>query len=856
MTVLSAKPSLSWNSAAKIAWRELQASQAKFLFVILSVAIGVAALTGVRGFSDSFEHTLLGEARTIMAADLSARMFRQPTTDEEQSLNAMATHGIDRTEVTDTVSMVSSPGDPVPLLVSLKAVDPAHYPYYGAVQLQPAGNLAQVLTDGTVVVADDLLIRLHTQVGASLKIGNTAFRIAAVLVHEPDRMSSGMGLGPRVMMTQAGLEKSGLLQQGSRSGERFLFKLSPAGGDITAARSRLEQVLPDAQVTDFRESNPALTDGLKRSTGLLSLICLVAMVLGAIGVAMAMRAHLQQRVEVLAIMKSIGARSADILRIYLLQTVLLGLAGGVIGVLLGLGVEWIFPLLLGKLMPMQADLRLPWHSAVAGMATGILTTVLFCLPPLLSIRTVRPNLVLRRLVEEPSAQQSWSVRLRNSKAQWLVAIVILLGLGGIAAALSDSLVVGKWFAGALCALLAVILGMAALTLRLVRAFLSRTRIHLRSWLRHGLANLYRPGNQSAAVLAALGMGVMLILTVYLMQHGVIGEMKLTSGPDLPNIFLVDISNKELEGVKQLLAHQPAVQGALETLPSVSGRIVSVDGTDTEGLKLKNYPKRLLQSVSLTWSAGLPAGATLVSGKWWNQDDGQSLAVTEHIAERLQLHLGSHIALTSNGKAIQANVTTIIRHNGQHVYGRSEFILTPSALSGLPVIWYGAAHVDPRQVGVVQRALFNAYPTVTVINIADVIETVQGVVQQITVVVRFLAAFSILSGAIILASSIASTHFRRVREVVVLKTLGAKRNHIAAVFSVEFVVLGLLAGLVGVIFANLLTRILLHKLDVSFHMEWLATLVALVGTAILATVTGWAASFRILGQKPLQILREE
>jgi putative ABC transport system permease protein len=853
---MTTKPSLTWASAAKIAWRELQASRAKFLFVILSVAIGVAALTGVRGFSDSFQKTLLGEARTIMAADLSARMFRQPTPEEEQALNAMASHGIQRTQITDTVSMVSSPGDPVPLLVSLKAVDPQQYPFYGTVDLQPAGDLRQVLTDSTVVVADDMLIRLHTQVGASLKIGDSNFRIAAILVREPDRMSSGMGLGPRVMMTQSAIEKSGLLQQGSRSGERFLFKLSPKSGSIAAVRARLEQVLPDAQVTDFRESNPALTDGLKRSTGLLSLICLVAMVLGAIGVAMAMRAHLQQRIEVLAIMKSIGARSSDILRIYLFQTVLLGLVGGLIGASLGLGVEWIFPSLLGRFLPIRLDLQFPWHSALAGLGTGMLTTVLFCLPPLLQIRSVRPNLVLRRMVEEPSGPQSWWMRLRQSKAQWIIAIFILVGLGAIAAALSDSVVVGRWFAGTLCALLVVILGMAALTLRVLRAFLSRTRLHLQSAVRHGLANLYRPGNQSAAVLAALGVGVMLILTVFLMQHGVIGEMKLTAGPNLPNVFLVDISSKELDGVKHLLAQQPEVQGDVETVPSVAGRIISVDGTAADELTLKNYPKRLLQTVSLTWSKVLPEGATMVQGAWWDTDDGESLAVSQHIAQRLQLHLGSRIVFTSNGRTMQAKVVAIIRHTGQHVYSRSEFILTPKALAGLPVVWYGAVHVDPRQVGEVQRALFNSYPTITVINIADVIETIQAVVQQITVVVRFLAAFSILSGAVILASSIASTHFRRVREVVVLKTLGAKRNHIVAVFSVEFIVLGLLAGLVGVIFANLLSRVLLHRLDVAFHIEWLATLIALAGTAVLATVTGWVTSFRILGQKPLQVLREE
>lgn len=859
------KPSLTWSSAGKVAWRELQASKAKFLFVIFSVAIGVAALTGVRGFSDSFERTLLGEARTIMAADLSARMFRQPTGAEEQQLNALASKGVDRTEVTEMVSMASSPSDPVPLLVSLKAVDPSKYPFYGRVLLDPDGELGRVLTDSTVVVADDLMIRLHTNVGATLKIGDSTFRIAAVLVREPDRMSSSMGLGPRVMISQRGLEKSGLLQQGSRAGERFLFKLSPKSGSITRVRAQVEEILPDAQVIDFRETNPALTEGLNRSTGLLSLICLVAMVLGAIGVAMAMRAHLQQRIEVLAIMKSVGARSSDILRIYLLQTVLLGLAGGLIGVFLGLAVQWVFPSLLGRLISVQMEQHFPLRSALAGLGTGILTTVLFCLPPLLDIRHIRPNLVLRRMVEEGSDATAGSfiaflkriwARVRGDKAQWIVAVVILVGLAGIAAALSDSLVVGRWFAAALCGLLLFILAACAVTLRVVRAFLERTRLHLRSAVRHGLANLYRPGNQSAAVLAALGLGVMLILTVFLMQRSVIQRVQLTAASNLPNVFLIDISSKELPGIKQLMAKQPGVRGEMETLPIVSGRILSIDGAPAETLKLKNFPRRLLQSVPLTWAAQVPAGTEVTRGRWWETDDGESIAVTEHIAQRLHLHIGSQLTLVSNQKTIHGRVTAFIKNDGQHVYGRSEFILTPSALTALPVVWYGAVHVEPNQVGSMQRVLFNAYPTVTVINIADILETIQGVIRQITVVVRFLAAFSILSGAVILASSIASTRFRRIREVVVLKTLGAKRSHVVTVFSVEFIILGLLAGAVGVVFANLLSRVLLNRLEVAFHIDWPASVLSVIATAVLATATGWLASFRILGQKPLQVLREE
>ena len=856
------RPSLSWNSAAKIAWREMQASKTKFLFVIVSVAIGVGALTGVRGFSDSFQKTLLGEARTIMAADLSARMFRQPTSQEEKQLNAMASAGIQRTEVTEMVSMASSPADPVPLLISLKVVDPAKYPFYGTVRLEPAGQLSRVLTGSTVVVAEDLLIRLHLKIGDTLKIGNASFRIAAILEHEPDRMSSSMGLGPRVMMAQSGLERSGLVQQGTRAGERFLFKLPSQRSDIAKERARLEGVLSDAQVTDFRETNPALTEGLTRSTGLLSLICLVAMVLGAVGVAMAMRAHLQQRVEVLAIMKSIGARSAGILRIYTLQTVMLGLAGGLLGVFLGLGIEWIFPALLGGLLPVQAVLQFPLRSALAGLGTGILTTLLFCLPPLLDIRKVRPNLVLRRMVEENGAapetasiRRLWS-RLKNDRVQWIVGLVILAGLAAIAAALTDSMVVGRWFAAALCGLLLVIFVVAALTLRLLRAFLNRTRLHLKSFLRHGLANLYRPGNQSAAVLAALGLGAMLILTVFLMQHAVVRRMQETASPKIPNVFLVDIGSHELAGLKGLLSQQPGVRGEMETLPVVSARLMSIDGTPVEQLTLKNYPKRMLRSVAVSWSLSTPAGTEVVGGRWWDEDDGQSIAVSQRLAQRFHLRLGSRLTFLSNGRTIQAVVAAFTKADGQHIYGRTEFLFTPKALAGLPVVWYGAVHVEPSAVAELQRKLFDSYPTVTVINIVDVLQTIQGVVGQITVVVRFLAAFSILSGAVILASSIASTRFRRIREVVVLKTLGARRNNIAAVFSVEFIVLGLLAGMVGAVFANLLARILLSKLDVVFRIEWPASLLAIAGTALLATATGWLASYRMLGQKPLQVLREE
>jgi putative ABC transport system permease protein len=265
---------------------------------------------------------------------------------------------------------------------------------------------------------------------------------------------------------------------------------------------------------------------------------------------------------------------------------------------------------------------------------------------------------------------------------------------------------------------------------------------------------------------------------------------------------------------------------------------------------------MLEQAELTWADAPPEGDKVTQGAWWKGGDAAELSVGEGVARRLNLSVGSAVEIEIGGTARALKVGAIYRADGQHLGARVEFVLPSGLLKDQPSTWYGGVHIDPKQVPTMERGLFAAFPTVTVINVADVLERIESVVDQITFVVRLLAGFSILAGLTILASSIASTRFRRMQEAVVLKTLGATRMRIVRTFSVEFSVLGLLAGLVGVIFANLLTRVLLHRLEASFHIEWGATAIALVGTAVLATATGWLASYRILGLRPLQVLREE
>jgi putative ABC transport system permease protein len=853
-----ANRALSWRRAAAIAWRDLKSAPGKFAFVVLSVAVGVAALVGVRGFSESFRRTLTTEARSLMAGDLSARIYREPTADEEKKLAAFEKQigDVRATWVTETVSMASVPPDPVPLLVSLKAVDPAEYPYYGTADLEPQMTLQQALQGDSAVVADEFLIRLNAHVGESLRLGGRSFKITAVLKQEPDRMTAGAGFGPRVMISNAALDRTGLLAPGSRAGHRLLMRL-PVRADQTAVRKLVEDALPDAQVMDFKEGSPALSQGLDNATAILSLICLVAMVLGAIGVAMAMHAHLEQRMDMLAILKAVGARSADLLRIFLLQTLGLGLAGGVIGVAAGVGVMETLPAVFGKLLPLHTVIEFPWRSVAAGLGTGLLTTLLFCLPPLLDVRAVRPVLVLRRLVEQgPQGFRELLARWWGRRLQLGLSLIVLLALGGIAWALSDSVKVGGWFALLFAITLMVLLVLAAVALRTLRFLLNRVRLRLPSFLRHGLANLYRPGNQSAAVLASLGTGVMLILAVYLMQGSLLRDLRETASPKLPNIFLIDVTTDEVAGVKEFFQHQVGVAQALDLIPVVTGRFVSLNGQPLEKLKDQHFPRRMLENAELSWADAAPAGDKITNGKWWSHGDVAEMAVGEGAAKRLHLGVGSVVELEVGGIARTLKVAAVYRADGEHLGARVQFVLPSGQIKDEPATWYGGAHIDSKRVAEMERALFATYPTISVINVADVLDRIESVVDQITFVVRFLAGFSILAGLMILASSIASARFRRMREAVVLKTLGATRMRIVRTFSVEFSVLGLLAGSVGVVFANVLTRVLLRKLEVGYHLDWRATLVALVGTAILATATGWIASYRILGLRPLEVLREE
>ena len=857
---MSATSTTAWGTARKIAWRETKASTGRFVFVVLAVAVGVAALTGVRGFARSFQSMLEKNARTFMAADLTIRTFTLPTPSQTAFMDSMAARGIARTQITETITMAALAADSVPILISVKAVDPKLYPFYGAVKLNPEKPLADALTPDAVVVADGVLLRLNAKVGDSIRLGGQPFRIAAEIINEPDRMTGSLNAGPRVMISREGLERTGLLIAGSRAAERYLFKV-PLTIDVKALGKDLKASFKEGLVADYTEAHPLIAQGLKQSTTFLSLVSLVALVIGALGVATAIQAHLQQRMDSIAIMKCLGAKSAQVLRIYLLQTTGLGLVGSAVGIAFGSMVQMAFPIFLQKYFHLDVVPGFDPVSALQGLLIGVLTVLLFTVPPLLSIRDIRPALIFRReMAAPPAGFRAWWKRMAGTIG---TAVVILLFVGLIAAWLSDNATTGRYFALAVAGGLAILSAVAWAMLRGLRWVSRHLPRSAGPLLRQGIANLYRPGNHAGAAVMALGVGVMFTSTVWIVQRGLLKDLIRTAPPGMPNVYLLDVTAANRAAVYALLKGQPGVEGVPEMLGSVAARMQSMDGVVVEREKMRGFARRYAGTTSVSEAAQLPDFTQTVEGAWWKPDyhaaagEEIPLSVAEAAAKALNLHPGSLIEWSTPQRSFRSKVVAIHKSEQVRINARIEFYFPTGALEGLPVIYYGGARVKLASVAALQKSLYQKFPAITVINMADVLDIIQTVLDQISLVIRFISGFSILAGAVILASSVAGTRFRRIREVVILKTLGATRARIAKIFSIEFLIIGGVSGLMGGVLAAGFAWLALNRLmDAVTQPDIMPVFVAVAGTATLAVVTGWLASYRTLGQKPLEILRDE
>ncbi|MEX2221004.1 MAG: FtsX-like permease family protein [Candidatus Rokuibacteriota bacterium] len=830
----------------RLAWRETRGAWRHFGYFFACITLGVSALVGVGSFADSLERTVARSAKSLMGGDVEIRSTQPLPEDTAALVPELGTGsaGVATTRVRELVAMAQA-GPAQSHLVEVKAVEPG-YPFYGALVTEPARPLPSLIGGGRALVHEALLARFNLRVGDRVHLGDAELTISGVILQEPDRAIGVFSLGPRVLIASEDLDRTGLVRLGSRVRHRTLFRL-PEGRDAQAFRDRLAEALPAVQrVTTYAQAQRGLRRFWDQLTMYLGLTGLVALMVGGIGVAVSVNAFVRQKLPSIAILKALGAGWRPLLAAYLLQTALLGLGGSVLGALLGSAVQPLLAPTLTRLLPIELTLSFSLRAVLGGLAMGLGVTLLYALWPLLQIRHVSPALILRAEVEP---------RLRGRRP-WATALPIAGGLAALALWQAGSWKIGGLFAGGLAAALVLL----ALGARLIIMLARRVRWRAPAW-RQGAANLHRPGSHAGPVLVSLGLAVMLVVSIALLDRSLRAQLVERAPGITPAFFFIDIQTDQAEPFAQLVASRGATAPA-EITPVVRSRLSAVNGTPiTSGERSRREDAwYLTREYVLTWAQEAPGHNTVVAGRWWTPEEAAReplISVEEEIARQLGVGLGDTLTFDIQGVPVSGRVTSLRHVDWRSLTSNFFVIFSPGALEGAPSTFIATVRARPEQENQLQSAVVAAFPNITAIPIREVLERVSAMLDQIALAVRLVAAFSIGAGLIVMAGALAITRQQRLYQSVILKALGATRGFVSRVFAVEYALLGAAAGVAGSALAALLAwAVLRFALDVPWR--WApGTLLAGVATATtLALLVGFLGTRRLLGRRPLGVLRSE
>jgi putative ABC transport system permease protein len=881
-----------------MAWHESRGAWRHFFYFLACIAIGVGTLVGVSLFGANVDRAVTKEARGLLGGDIEIRLTHSLSLAGQAVLRSLDERGMAFTHVSELVAMAArtTHGSSVTQstqIIELKAIESA-YPLYGAIRLDPAQSLDVLLHPDErrcggqscfgAVVQESLLIRMGLTVGDQLKIGQAMFLITGIVRTEPDRMANAFSLGPRVMIAQEGVQAAELIKPGSRVRERYLVKVPP-GTPVESLLSELRGRLAadSARVSSYRAAQPQLKQFLDQLSRYLGLIGLTALFIGGLGVGISIHAFLREKLRTIAILKAVGADSATVVLTYVAQAIFLGSVGSFAGILLGMALQRGLPPLLAALFAsdlldqLGVSSELSWPSigpVMKGAALGLLSTLLFSLWPLLRIRDIHPGAIFRREAEQTAVEQEihssrwWVTWGLADRLNIGTAGVIILGLCALSVWQAGSWSIGFLFLGALSLAIAVLFVCARVFVRgLAWAPVPRVLS-----LRYAVGNVVRPGGQSAGIMVAIGIGVMVIVTVSLVEQALLSQVHENRPTDAPTFFFIDIQPDQAKEFVSLVYRQTGLARP-ELTPLVRSRLRAIDGhvvtveeglekdeKRTEGNKERGKQWYFTREYVLTFLDGLPKDNQLVKGEWWKPGQifsAPQVSVEEEAATYLGLTIGSIVEFDIQGAAVSAEVSSIRKVEWGNFSTNFYMILSPGALEGAPFTYVATVRVSPEEEVSLQQSVVASFPNVSAIHIGDVLEGFARVLDRLSLAIRAMALFCVLSGGVVMAAALAATRYRRLYESVILKTLGATRGLIARAFAIEYVLLGAVAGLIGLILGTVLSWALLrYVFDLPWSMHPRVLGVGLLLTMLLTLIVGFASTYRILGQRPLAVLRHE
>ncbi|MBV6442402.1 MAG: hypothetical protein EPGJADBJ_04117 [Saprospiraceae bacterium] len=855
----------------KMAWRDSRRNRARLFLFISAITVGIAALTAVRSFSVNLTADIDREAKTLLGADLLLDS-NQPAPDT--LLSKLITPGTETAQVTNFLSMVRFPENGGTRLSQIRALE-GNYPFFGKWKSNPE-NSWQTFRNGKKALVDhSLMLQYGVQPGDSIQVGNVTFFIEGELLSSPGRAGIASSIAPVVFIPSAWLDSTGLIQRGSRVDYQYFYKM-PEGTDVGAVvrphEKQLELANLDWDTVEDRKRNVSRAFG--NFGTFLNLVGFIALLLGCIGVAGAVHIYIKDKLPTVAILRCLGASGRKAFYVYLVQVAGIGLLGAVAGAIAGSLIQKLLPWIVRDLLPIEnVSTDFSWASVAQGMALGLSVAVLFALLPLSGILKTSPLRTLRASFGEHEDD--------NRMLRWSVYSLILLAIFGFTWWLIRDWKETLIFMGGIAGAFLVLWGIARLLTFLLRRFFPKKWNYV---LRQGIANLFRPENQTVLLVVTIGLGTMLLSTLFLIQNLLLKQVEFSGSGNQPNMILFDIQTADKDEVAALvrthampLMQQVAVVTTrLETIDGVTKAQYEAENPDSDSIPKaegrRNGPpgerdeNRINRWVwdheyRVTFRDTLINTEEIIEGEWiGTHKPGQpvKISISDGLQKSMKAKIGTKIVFNVQGARLETEVGSVRKVDFNRVQTNFLVVFPTGVLEKAPQFHVVISRVgSAQQSAQFQSELVRRFPGVSAIDLTQILKSVDEVLGKVSFVIRFMALFSILTGLLVLVSSIYQGKFARIRESVLLRTLGASRRQILAINALEYFLLGALACLAGIGLSVVGAWALAQfAFKIPFEVEWWPLAATFVVITVITVIIGLFNSREVVNKPPLEVLRQE
>ncbi len=836
----------------RMAWRESRGNLNRLALFVACIVLGVAALVSITSFGDNLNRAIDDQAKTLLGADFVADSRIEFSPEAEALLDSI---GGDQTREVRFTSMAFFPKADNARLTQIRAQE-GGFPYYGVLETVPA-NAKSTLDEGDNALVDDgLMMQFGVDVGDSVKIGQVTYMITGRLISIPGESIAQGIAGPRIFIPLRTLEATGLVQRGSIVSHVRYVKLED--GSAEALSSLKEELDPkfealrlDMDTVEDRKRSLGRTFG--NLTRFLNLVGFIALLLGGVGIASSIHVYIKRKISTVAVMRCLGVGTSQALWIYVIQAAGMGLIGATTGATIGVLVQVILPAVLNDFLPVDIDFGVSWSAIALGMFIGVTITALFALNPLVAIRNISPLLAIRQSFETESD-------LPTDPLKWALYGVVGAGILACSLLLADNFEFGFWyFIGILIAF--SLLG--ALGWAIARVF---KRIFPRNsgfTIRQGIANLYRPNNQTTVMIMTLGFGTFLIATLFVSRDVLLNQINISDAKNQPNLVFYDIQTDQADPLLNVLASYNLAP--LQDVPIVTMRMSAINGETLEELRA-NEKRRIPgwmyeREMRSTYRDSLSATETVVQGEWVPVAPDPfgliPISVEKGVFEQLNLALGDTILFDIQGIPFETTVASVREVDWQQISPNFVFLFPNGVLEPAPQFRVMVMRTEDReQAARVQQQVVREFPNVSAVDLALVLSVAESLISKVSFVIRFMALFSVFTGLIVLSGTVIASRYQRLQESVLLKTLGARRKQVLAIMSVEYLVLGFLAALTGLFLAYFAAWAISYFVFETVFIPNFANIGILMAAVMSLTLLfGLLNSGDIYRRSALEVLRE-